>query len=159
MVNLQISDVVVASLGVFHELEETLFKQDIGFKRVNEQELKPEVLEILFFIFFLEFFLKLPFLPLRHKHKILRLDIFINHLDLVFGPFIQLINFQLILTRSEVNMHSKLVVTISTRHGLDVSDLLADRFLFAFEQIAQLDWRHHLATAVDEFDQHDALVF
>lgn len=56
-------------------------------------------------------------------------------------------------------MHSELVVTISTYHGLDVSDLLADRFLFAFEQIAQLDWSHHLATAVDEFDQHDALVF
>jgi hypothetical protein len=65
----------------------------------------------------------------------------------------------LILTRSQVNMHSELVVTISTHHGLDVSDLLTNRFLFAFEQIAQLDWRHHLATSVHEFNQHDALVF
>jgi hypothetical protein len=35
---------------------------------------------------------------------------------------------------------------------LNVENLLAYRFLLALEQIAQLNRRHHLATAVEEFD-------
>ena len=88
MVNLKIIDVVVSSFGVFHELEETLFKKDISFKRVNEEELERNIFEVLLFIFLLEIFFKLPFLPLRNEHKILGLDVFIDHLDFVFGSLI-----------------------------------------------------------------------
>ena len=56
-------------------------------------------------------------------------------------------------------MHSELIIALGTCHSLDVENLLTYGFLFALEEIVELDWSHHLAGAVEEFDQDDALVF
>lgn len=126
---------------------------------MHQQEFEGNILEILFFIFFLKVLLELSFLPLWYKHEILGLDVLIDHFHLVLSPFIQVIDFELVLSGGEVDVDSELIVALSTGHGLDVENLLSDRLLLALEQITQFHGCHHLTTAIDKLDQHNTLVF
>ena len=100
VVDLKVSNVEVTIFGVFHELKEALFEENVSFEGVDEKKLERDVLEILFFILFPEFLLECPFLSFWNKHEILGLDILVNHLDLILGPLIQVIYLKLVLSGS-----------------------------------------------------------
>jgi hypothetical protein len=88
VVDLKISNIEITIFGVFHELKEAFFEENISFEGVDEKEFQRNILEILFFVFFLEVFFEFSFLSFGYKHKILGLDILVNHLDLILGPLI-----------------------------------------------------------------------
>lgn len=56
-------------------------------------------------------------------------------------------------------MNPKLVVVLCTNHGLNVSNLFSDMFLFGLEEIIQLDRSHNLASSSNKLNQDDTLIF
>jgi hypothetical protein len=154
LVKLNVSQVVGVAFS-FDVLEQAGLEQNISLERVKENQFEAEVLKEGLSVLFLELVFIDPLVLFRDEHEVLLLDIFIDDFDFSLSSFEDW-SFHVGI---HVDVHSNLVVLLSVDHGGDIEDVVAHLSLLGLEKAVEFKQAHHLASAIVELNQDNALVF